>query len=81
MAAINNFTCPNQAKSGQVIYGYSEILDCQSLRNSKLGALRCRLFAIADERPKPGCTALEAGRYRSNVLLDVDFWELIAKDG
>ncbi|WP_413205685.1 MaoC family dehydratase [Rhodospirillum sp. A1_3_36] len=82
LAAINAGTHCNPTFAGDTIHAWSEVLETSSLPDREdLGALRLRTVATKDlpctDFPLKG----EDGKYLPNVVLDLDYWVLIPREG
>lgn len=86
IAAINAGAHANPTYAGDTLYAYTEVLETAELTES-VGALRLRTVATKNADPakeeiplrvddprKPGRT-----KYHSSVVLDLDYWELVAR--
>jgi 2-methylfumaryl-CoA hydratase len=78
IAAINSGAHANPCFAGDTVGAWSEILDKADTTNPGIGALRVRLVAT-----RSGAAPFELrgddGKYRPEVLLDLDLWVLIPK--
>ena len=76
IAAINSGSHVNPCKAGDTVTAWSEILDISQTTSPSIGAIRLRLVAL-----KNGADEFEShdlnGLYKSNVLLDLDYWAFI----
>lgn len=76
VAAINAGTHANPCFAGDTVCAWSEVLDRAGTLAPGVGALRLRTVAT-----KAGAPAFarvdEAGKHRSDVLLDLDYWVLL----
>ncbi len=86
IAAINAGTHANPVHSGDTLYSFTDVLERAEFDSSR-GALRLRLIVLKNEQPHsvgnfqiklPNPTNTKE-TYNSNVVLDLDYWELIAK--
>ena len=78
--AINAGSHVNPARAGDTVYAWSEILDRAELPGrADIGALRLRLVATRDRPCHDFPYKDEAGRYRPEVLLDLDYWALLPR--
>lgn len=87
IAALNGGSHSNPAYTGDTIYSFTDVLETADV-SPDVGALRLRLVCVKNQDPsavdgfeiqvdnpkKPG-----RKKYSGNVILDLDFWELIAK--
>ncbi len=77
IVGINAGTHANPCFAGDTVRAWSEVLDKAEISDS-IGALRLRLVAVKDAAgtfPLRG----EDGKYRPEVLLDLDYWCLIPR--
>lgn len=87
ICAINAGAHANPVAAGDVLYAATEVLECSPTADPLLGALRLRLlvykgvepstlpeadFSTVDDPEKPG-----RRRLRSDIVLDLDYWELV----
>ncbi|MBI2379843.1 MAG: MaoC family dehydratase [Gammaproteobacteria bacterium] len=84
LAAINSGTHANPSYGGDTFFAWSEVLDKAELPGRKdVGALRLRLVGLKNCRPEDlqGSHLLDEGRrrYRSQVVLDLDYWALMPR--
>ncbi len=87
MLAWNAGTHANPVYAGDTLYSFTDVLDKQPVPGrDDLGALRLRLLAVKNHDPES--EPLEIKRfddtkkrdvYHSNLVLDLDYWALIAK--
>ena len=78
--AINAGTHANPCRPGDTVYAWSEVLDRAELPGrTDVGALRLRLVALKDHPAQSFPLKDEAGRYRPEVLLDLDYWALLPR--
>ncbi len=75
VAAINGGTHAAPCFAGDTVRAWSEVLGRAETRGPGVGALRLRLVATRGEA-EPGRLRDDAGRYRPEVLLDLDYWAL-----
>ncbi len=87
ICAINGGTHANPTHAGDTLYACSDVLEVAPV-NDELGALRLRLIVTRDADPsadpafaaqipdprRPGRT-----KYRPDVVLDLDYWELVRR--
>jgi len=78
IAAINAGAHANPAMAGDTIRAWSEVLDKAETSDPHVGALRLRLVAMKAEG-EVGALKGEGGKYRPEVLLDLDYWVLMPK--
>jgi 2-methylfumaryl-CoA hydratase len=92
ICAINGGSHSNPLYAGDTIFSFTDVVETADLGNdSQVGALRLRLIAVKNEKPsetdggfviasddpqRPG-----RRRYHPNVVLDLDFWEVVPKQG
>ena len=76
IAAINAGAHAAPCFAGDTVRAWSEVLDRAETPAPGVGALRLRLVATRG-RAEPGALRDEAGRYRPEVLLDLDYWALM----
>ena len=74
IAAINAGAHANPCFSGDTLRAWSQVLDKAPTPAPGIGALRLRLVAT---KGAPGDLRDEAGKYRAEVLLDLDYWALV----
>ena len=77
--AINAGAHANRAAPGDTIHAWSEVLDRAELGRDDVGALRLRLVATKDRACHDFPLRDPEGRYRPEVLLDLDYWGLMPK--
>jgi len=81
--AINAGTHANPAYAGDTAYCFTEVLDRVSLSDLH-GALRLRMFVVKNHQPDESfspmndSTSSNTQRYHPAVVLDLDYWELMA---
>lgn len=87
--AWNSGVYPNPVFGGDTVYAFTDVLDKVPIAGrDDLGALRLRLVAVKNQDPSnrplevklPGNGAAQ-GAYDDSVVLDLDYYVLIAKDG
>lgn len=86
VAAVNGGTHSNPVHSGDTLYSFTEVLEKAEL-TERLGALRLRLIVVKNEQPhmvkdfRIKQPDPQSGKdvYDSNVVLDLDYWEPMAK--
>jgi len=78
IVGINAGAHANPCFAGDTVRAWSEVLDRADTAAPGVGALRLRLVAV---RTGTDAFALKAsdGKYKSGVLLDLDYWALIPK--
>ena len=74
IAAINAGAHANPCFSGDTLRAWSEVLDKAPTAAPGVGALRLRLVAT---KGAAGDLRDEAGKYRAEVLLDLDYWAFV----
>ena len=79
LLAINAGSHVNPCRAGDTVYAWSEVLDMAELGRPDAGALRLRLVALKDQPAADFPARDEAGRYRDEVLLDLDYWALMPR--
>lgn len=75
IAAINAGAHANPCFSGDTIRAWSEVLDKAETGAPGVGALRLRL--VATKGGAPFALRDENGKYRPEILLDLDYWALV----
>ncbi len=86
IAAINSGSHVNPTYSGDTLYSCTHVLERGDI-SPALGALRLRLLVCKNENPasvpdfqiKKLNPQTQKEEYRSSVVLDLDFWELVRK--
>ena len=76
IAAINAGSHANPCFAGDTVRAWSEVLDAARTRAPGVGAIRLRLVATKDGA-EVGALKKEDGKYRPDVLLDLDYWALM----
>ncbi|MGB0959980.1 MAG: MaoC family dehydratase [Halocynthiibacter sp.] len=76
IVALNGGAHANPCFSGKTIKAWSEVLDKAETNAPGVGAIRLRLVAV-DETAKAFDLKSEDGKYKSGVLLDLDYWALM----
>jgi 2-methylfumaryl-CoA hydratase len=82
--AINGGSHANPVHAGDTLYALTDVLNTSAL-SGPCGALRLRLFVIKNEQPTESFRPMivdprsDKQRYHPNVVLDLDYWELMAK--
>ena len=75
IVAINAGSHANPAFAGDTVRAWSEVLDTAETEAPGVGAIRLRLVATTGS--EPGHLRGEDGKYRPEVLLDLDYWALM----
>jgi len=76
IAGINSGSHVNPCIAGDTVTAWSEVIDTAFTRNPNVGAIRLRL--VASKQPLKELELFETnGDYKSNVLLDFDYWAFI----
>ncbi|GGE16789.1 L-erythro-3-methylmalyl-CoA dehydratase [Gemmobacter megaterium] len=78
MVALNAGAHANPCFSGDTVRAWSEVLDKAETAAPGVGALRLRLVAVK-QGAAPFALKGEDGKYRPEVLLDLDYWALIPR--
>jgi len=78
VAAINGGAHSAPAFAGDTIYAWSEVLETADI-DGPLGALRIRTVACKNRNAADFPYKGDDGRYAEGVILDLDYWALIAK--
>ncbi len=76
IVALNGGSHANPCFAGDTVRAWSEVLDKAETRAPGVGALRLRLVAVKDGA-EPFALKDEAGKYRPDVFLDLDYWALV----
>ncbi len=76
IAAINGGAHANPAFAGDTVRAWSEVLDIAETSAPGVGAIRLRL--VATKGGQAGALRGEDGKYIPDVLLDLDYWALMA---
>ena len=87
--AWNSGIYPNPVYAGDTMYAFTDVLDTMSIAGrDDLGVLRLRLVAVKNEDPQgkvlelgPHDETNAHGPYDASVVLDLDYYVLIGKDG
>ncbi len=80
LAAINGGRHVAPTFAGDTIYAWTEILETKPLVGRQdIGALRLRTFATKDKPCADFPGALDGGKYDPAVVLDLDYWALMAR--
>ena len=74
IVALNAGAHANPCFSGDTVRAWSEVLDRAETPVPSVGALRLRLVAT---KGKAGELRSDDGKYRAEVLLDLDYWALV----
>ena len=77
MVAINGGAHANPAFAGDTVRAWSEVLVTASTPAAGVGAIRLRL--VATKGSEAGVLKGDDGKYHADVLLDLDYWALMAK--
>ncbi|MDK3073388.1 MaoC family dehydratase [Sedimentitalea sp. JM2-8] len=75
VAGLNAGAHANPCLSGDTVYAWSEVLDKAETPAPGVGAIRLRL--VATKGHAPFVLRGEDGKYRPEVLLDLDYWALM----
>lgn len=75
IVGLNGGAHANPCFAGTTIRAWSEVLDKAETANPSVGAIRLRLVATKDAEPFE--LKNEDGKYRSDVMLDLDYWALM----
>ncbi|WP_395540976.1 MaoC family dehydratase [Neotabrizicola sp. sgz301269] len=76
IVALNGGAHANPCFSGDTVKAWSEVLDRAETQAPGVGALRLRLVAVK-QGAAPFALKDETGKYRPEVLLDLDYWALV----
>lgn len=76
IVALNGGSHANPCFAGDTVRAWSEVLDKADTTAPGVGALRLRLVAVKDGA-EPFALKDEAGKYRPDVFLDLDYWALV----
>jgi 2-methylfumaryl-CoA hydratase len=76
LVALNAGTHANPCFAGDTLRAWSEVLDRAETAAPGVGALRLRTVAVRDGAPAFARLG-DDGRYRDDVLLDLDYWALL----
>lgn len=77
MVAINAGSHANPAYAGDTVRAWSEVLDIAETSSPGVGAIRLRL--VATTAGTAGALRGSDGKYLPHVLLDLDYWALMAR--
>ncbi len=81
IAAINGGAHTNPAFAGDTVYAWSEILEKAEIPDhADFGAIRIRTVATKDAPCAEFPYKNDDGKYRKEVLLDVDYWALMPRN-
>jgi 2-methylfumaryl-CoA hydratase len=75
IVALNGGAHANPCFAGDTVRAWSEVLDKAETTAPGVGAVRLRLAAVRDGAP-PFALRGDDGKYRPDVLLDLDYWAL-----
>ncbi|MEO9781190.1 MAG: MaoC family dehydratase [Sedimentitalea sp.] len=75
LVGLNAGAHANPCLSGDTVYAWSEVLEKAETASPSVGAIRLRL--VATKGHAPFVLRGEDGKYRPEVLLDLDYWALI----
>jgi 2-methylfumaryl-CoA hydratase len=78
IAAINGGRHVAPCFAGDTVFAWSEVLDVADTANPSIGALRLRTIATKDRPCNDFPAEVEKG-YEEGVILDLDYWVLMAK--
>ena len=78
VVALNGGAHANPCFAGDTVRCWSEVLDRAETPVPSVGALRLRLVAVK-QGAEPFALKGEDGKYRPEVLLDLDYWALIPR--
>ena len=76
--AINGGAHANPSFAGDTIYAGTEVLDRAETRNDTIGALRIRLIAAKEQVTSAEIKGVD-GKYRPDVVLDLDLWVAVPR--
>jgi 2-methylfumaryl-CoA hydratase len=76
IVALNGGAHANPCFAGDTVKAWSEVLDRAETAAPGVGALRLRLVAVK-QGAAPFALKDETGKYRPEVLLDLDYWALV----
>ena len=77
IAGLNGGAHANPCLAGETIRAWSEVLDKSETAAPGVGAIRLRL--VATKGGEPFELRDDAGKYRPEVLLDLDYWALMPR--
>jgi 2-methylfumaryl-CoA hydratase len=78
IVALNAGVHANPCFSGDTVRAWSEVLDRAETDAPGVGAIRLRLVAVKHGAPEFALRDAD-GKYRPDVLLDLDYWALMPK--
>jgi 2-methylfumaryl-CoA hydratase len=78
IVALNASVHANPCFSGDTVRAWSEVLDRAETDAPGVGAIRLRLVAVKHGAPEFALRDAD-GKYRPDVLLDLDYWALMPK--
>jgi 2-methylfumaryl-CoA hydratase len=78
IVALNGGAHANPCFAGDTVKAWSEVLDRAETAAPGVGALRLRLVAMK-QGAQPFALKDESGKYRPEVLLDLDYWALVPR--
>lgn len=78
IVALNGGAHANPCFAGDTVKAWSEVLDRAETAAPGVGALRLRLVAVK-QGAQPFALKDESGKYRPEVLLDLDYWALVPR--
>lgn len=78
IVALNGGAHANPCFAGDTVKAWSEVLDKAPTSAPGVGAIRLRLVAVK-QGAEPFALKGEDGKYRPEVLLDLDYWALIPR--
>jgi 2-methylfumaryl-CoA hydratase len=76
IVGLNSGAHANPCFAGDTVRAWSEVLDKAETRAPGVGVIRLRLVAVKQGAPEFALRA-EDGKYRPDVLLDLDYWALM----
>ncbi len=81
IAAVNAGSHTHPVHSGDTLYSMTRIEEVVELESPWVGALRCRLYVFKNLNPaQVQCEPRDGeGKAHPNLVLDLDFWELMAR--
>ncbi len=83
LAAINGGTHANPVHAGDTLYSFTDVVAKDDLGDAPVGALRCRLLVVKnlDLAERPDFDPRPGGKHDPAVVLDLDLWERVVKQG
>lgn len=78
VVALNGGAHANPCFAGDTVRAWSEVLDMAETPIPSVGAIRLRLVAVKDGAA-PFSLRGDEGKYRPEVLLDLDYWALMPR--